>query len=352
MSTVFGSTPEASNPYKVKVVRPPMYRLEDLEPLSRMRHPYTYAITNPGVRNSFVNCGLSEAVDKQPIESAISVTKLGTNYPNIIPPTATYRISFPQEVDGSYAVRDYTINAPLSSQAKGDWLNFETNRDIQSTQKYKVINDSPLTYEYFQSLPSDLKDTPQNRDTQQGIRDETILDSISTNVSSSIIDTPRTTDIDYQNAINNHEYLPVVSQPNSNIYLDKNNYNNHSGKINQDYTPIPISSLPTDNNRVKNNFDPQYQFSRNSVLESVQTSINGDYTKPVHSDIPELKNKNIGLSHSSNPKIYYENPEHNDLRDDVRTKRKPTYNNMEDFASKGISKDTRNNNVKLKQRKN
>ncbi len=66
----------ASNPYKVNAsFRPPMFKQEDLLPLSRQKHPPTTVTTNPGFGESGGGCDLSIQYDHQDTRFATDVFK-------------------------------------------------------------------------------------------------------------------------------------------------------------------------------------------------------------------------------------------------------------------------------------
>ena len=120
---------QASNPYKVKVFRPPLQRQEDLLPLSRMRHPETAAITNPGIRNGMAIHDLSSQFDKNDVFSSVDKTK-NTYYS--ITPNATYNIAVPMEVFTGGNIntdkRYYNVNSAVSDYSFVDaWNNLDPN---------------------------------------------------------------------------------------------------------------------------------------------------------------------------------------------------------------------------------
>jgi hypothetical protein len=103
---------QSTNPYKVnKAFRPPLFRLEDLLPISRQRHPETTVTTNPGIPDSFVDCDLADKYDRQSIDHITTVTKAG----GYIPPTTVYKIEYPQEVNVRNAIHDTILKSHFTS---------------------------------------------------------------------------------------------------------------------------------------------------------------------------------------------------------------------------------------------
>ena len=175
------TVPEATNPYKVnKSFRPPLFRQEDLLPLSRQRRPYTSGITNPGVRPGFVDCGLFRRMDKQDIVSATSVEKLGTYYPAYIPPTAVYKIQTPQQINVSSSIKD-SLQTNANSSIKIPYLNYDFSRNI-SEGNYSEIKDDLYTGPIVSPLTSngDILNRERYEDISK-IRGYTLLNSLSTN---------------------------------------------------------------------------------------------------------------------------------------------------------------------------
>lgn len=113
------SNVQASNPYKVMkdgAFRPPMFRQEDLLPLSRQRRSETSGITNPGIRSGYSIPNLVDNIDKTEIVNAIDVNKI--NYLSIRP-TASYKIELPQEVFTSNAIVQDINNTSATSAVRG-----------------------------------------------------------------------------------------------------------------------------------------------------------------------------------------------------------------------------------------
>jgi hypothetical protein len=264
------------NPYTVNsAFRPPEYSLSDLQPLSRLKYQYVSATTNPGVRGDFVNCGLPQAVDHNEIKSAISVIKLGQNYPYIIQPTAVYGIAFPIEVDGSYAIKDEVINPPLSTNYNSTFLNNDTTRDLQERTKYKVIKDDALQYSF--NMPASYKkDLIANRDVIIKKEDNIMKDGMVSNVSNN------SEYVEYQPDLSNiKEKTPIFTPAGSNIVL--------MGKV--------------------SDYNPEYEYKKKIPLEFMNTTMTPENKIVNHNEnVAKHEGKTISVSHGTNPKMNYENP--------------------------------------------
>lgn len=110
---------QASNPYKIMkdgAFRPPMFKQEDLLPLSRQRRPETSAITNPGIRSGYNIHNLVDMIDKEEVSNSINVQKI--NYLSIRP-TAMYKIELPTEMFTANAINENVLHTTVSSSVKG-----------------------------------------------------------------------------------------------------------------------------------------------------------------------------------------------------------------------------------------
>jgi hypothetical protein len=131
---------QASNPYKVMkdgAFRPPMYKQEDLLPLSRQRRPETIGITNPGVTSGYNIHNLVDMIDKSEISSAVDVRKI--NYISIRP-TATYKMELPREVFTDNAINHDVFHTSASAGFKGHTT--QLNNGSINTDNINGINRS------------------------------------------------------------------------------------------------------------------------------------------------------------------------------------------------------------------
>lgn len=99
---------QASNPYKISVVRPPLYPMRDLQPLSRQKYGAYKVQTNPGTRGMF-SSNLEESVDQKLVNFSLKPSLLFSARP-----TAVYRMELPTEIFTRNAITDdrLTVRAP------------------------------------------------------------------------------------------------------------------------------------------------------------------------------------------------------------------------------------------------
>ncbi len=141
---------QASLPYKIGVVRPPMYSMEDRLPLSRQPRPETSGYTNPGSSlTSRFAPNLEESSDKKKTNFSLKKSLLFSARP-----TAVYKLEFPTEVFTRNAITD-RLEVRASSIAEMPYKHdmyvdrsnpFEASRDPLRAQKLTNPN-NPLSIE-------------------------------------------------------------------------------------------------------------------------------------------------------------------------------------------------------------
>lgn len=282
--------PQASNPYKVNdSFRPPLFRLEDLQPLSRLRRPYVYGITNPGVQQGFVDCGLENRMDHQYIQSATDVAKLGTYFPHYIPPTAVYKMDNPDEkrdITGGW-IRDEPLNVPKSTSSKAEYFSDDFARELQTEWKDpKSIKDNTNIMNVITPLSDLMMDLNQERNINIKEKDNIFSGGISSNLNAKIYDS---------------------------------NNNDLSGIKIQDKENISVFSAPTNFNKLKNTYNPNFEFKNNMPSYAVSASVHEGYYAPKYNDeLKELKSK-IDAKYSSNP-VSRLGSDMDDMRSSMRSK--------------------------------
>ena len=305
---------EAKNPYTIirrDAFRPPMYRQEDLLPLSRMRRPYTYRTTNGGVRGSFVDSDLAGKVDKQPITASTSVIVAGA--PSL-PPSKSYIISTPVETCVSQNIQfdkkyQTMLDSNPSSSVKAEYFDDEFAKNIQEQQLEKG------------HLPSEANKN-------------SLVKASSSMPGTTLQDLPEMNDREISNGIKEHTLLEeLYSVPSLNIYNSETNNNFNVNGINEENIHIPLSSNPSDvnklqqihedlelerknallsvfapqhdHNRLITTHDPEYQFERNGLVDKLGTPIKYDYHRPGEQRLDKELTKQIReVNGSTNPSYF------------------------------------------------
>lgn len=291
----------ASNPYKVnKSFRPPIFRQADLRPLSRLPRPYISGTTNPGVRGSFVDCGLNERMDHTEAKAATSVAKLGEYYPKQIRPTAVFTIEKPIEISARHAIKEDLLYAAGITNPQGDHIDNETARYYDENRNYPEINNNYQVENLFTN-PSDQ-------------RDHNLLNK---NMNA------RTTD---------RIQVSGYAMPTDHTRL-KNSYNPEY-KLERNTPEHSMSAFATDHNKLKNSYDPKFELVRNLPMEQMYSSITGDHSKQGEYKQKNLRRRLDMEGNSSNIGSSIMLQEVHDLRDGVKLdKFVPHYN----FENPGVA---------------
>lgn len=313
--------------------RPPMYRQEDLQPLSRMRRPYFHVDPKPGVRNSFVNCGLSENTDMQPIISATSVrTSIGPE----LPPSASYKIQVPTPINCDsnikYDSQYDTINQPKSTTLKAEYFDDEFAKSIQDEQ----IKNGHLPSEANKdnlvkassSSVSGLQDLEQNRDISTNIKEFTLLEELSTNPSLNIYD-PNNKNMNVSGINNENMNISISSNPKDTNRLQRLHMEYELERKNQ-----LISAFAPQHNKDKiiNSYNPEYNLDKNIELDKLASTIKYDYHRPGEQRLDkEYKRQIREINGSTNPSHFIKR-DHEELmmnkRENTKLKKQTNYTNF------------------------
>ena len=137
---------QASNPYKIEVVRPPLYPAETRVPLSAPRIHQNYSIsTNGGITPQIVD----NQIDKQTVKDITNVRKAVTAGR----PTVGLRMETPKELEASFAINpnktSYSMVSGLSSalDKNNSMLSEIVNRTKDTILKSMGTNFSVYLYD-------------------------------------------------------------------------------------------------------------------------------------------------------------------------------------------------------------
>ncbi len=294
---------QASNPYKVMNVRPPMFTQEDLLPLSRQRRPETSAITNPGIRSGFNINNLMDQTDRQEIKTAINKEKL--NY-IAVRPTAMYRMELPSEVFSngifsSNAINKDKINVAAVSGLVGN-QDYNTSRDMITNIPLQAGKDARNTTASSNINRLENIDRNDNIDENNYIKDNVILKDIKPNFSVLLYDPGNKNYSEVFGSIKDKINIAVQSSLNRPIDLTR-----------EDGTPIKLkdyrwkvvySAVSNDKLVLQPINSPDFELERNLPLYAAGTNISGNTKEErIHLSDPIMDNKiktSVGSSVSMN----------------------------------------------------
>jgi hypothetical protein len=308
---------QASNPYKVMkhgAFRPPMFRQEDLLPLSRMNKPYYNVSTNPGVRGSFVNCGLAESIDKQPVQSATAVIVAGSP---ALPPTKSYIIqnAVPMCADQNiqFDKKYHTIlDSKPSSSVKAEYFD-DQDQQIQHTKDNLVKATSTMPGTSLQDL-----EEMNDREVSTNIKEFTLLENLYTNPSLNIYD-PNNKNFNVNGINEDHINIATSTMPHNINKLQRLNMEYELERKNE---LISAFSVPGNKNRLQNTYNPEYQLERNLNVDKLATPISVDYHMPGDSRLSHEYKMKIGERNGETNPSHFIKRDHEEIMLDRREKTK------------------------------
>lgn len=137
---------EGSNPYKLQVVRPPIFTLDALQPLSRQRYRDPAVRTNPSMDLSSASSQMqSTNIDRAPILSTVQQTRNTSTMQ--AQPSLSYRIALPTDIlgEGMAPKLSQTGLRDPSRVLEGTW------HTVNPTTEY---TDAPVSSLHRQVMPN------------------------------------------------------------------------------------------------------------------------------------------------------------------------------------------------------
>ncbi len=325
--SITGPTP--SNPYKInKAFRPPLVRQQDLVPLSRLPRPYTVGITNPGTRG--IDNNLAEVTDKQIIDSAVSVVKLGDYYPAYIPPSVTYIMGGVVEVDPSYAIteryKDIPVSTNLAGQTKESLFYFENGKYTSSISANEKVK----------RLSSNVNGYSKNGD-QPLMKTKLELNNPNVSVSANPGLNLGTPIVDPEYELDNN--LPSVSYHTVHIPTERRNGQNVMEDIKLE-SNLPNTAFHTvPESKYRNPLvNREYKMERNIPQISIGTAISENRHVTVDGEMKELKTKTgsrVSISSGATKRQEVENRDRFGEGVKINRKGNRVYTNIESAGTRG-----------------
>lgn len=328
---------EAKYPYRVLMkgqFRPPMYRQEDLLPLSRMNRSYFHISGVPAVRGSYTNCGLAESIDQQPVISSTSVI-VASGGP--ILPTRSYIIQNAVEMCSDQNIKedrhyDTILSSKTSTTPKAEYFDDEFAKDIHS-QHTPYATDKNNLVKSESSMPSTkLYDLPEmnDREVNSGIKEFTLLENLYSN--------PSIDNLVYNKNFN----VNGINEDNMNIQGSTMPSNiNKLQRLSMEYELdrknelISASSVPSNKNRLQNTYNPVYELERNLNVDKLASPVNIEYHMPGESRLAHEYKMKIGEQSGETNISHFIKRDHEELmmekREKTKLKKETHYN---DFGAK------------------
>lgn len=256
---------EGRNPYAIRNVRPPEFRLEDLEPWSRRRHKDISVTTNPGIQKGYNTTTHGEYIDNTDIRRTIDKSKI--NYLSMKPNSSfTVGKVVPIFVRNSIAdkISNHNVNAVKTSKSNTQI----TNPTIMNAAS-RIFKKIAVT-----ALPSMNKEIVHNTNinTNNHLKDNLLLQNITSGFNITVYN-PRTNTFNDLKAANTKEALNIAVNASKSMPIQILTKNGENIRL-KDYTTQVVDSgkrliihLPTNNK--------EYNFERNIPLYSSSTNVSG-----------------------------------------------------------------------------
>lgn len=128
----------ATLPYKIEVVRPPLFTLDQLQAQSRQKYLSPAVVTNPVVPEGSVGSDTTFQFDRKSLLAAVA----GPRNTNVIQavPTLTYRIALPNDIFGDASPPITEATSGIRAQNKVLDGNIQTNMGSISTEGADFAN--------------------------------------------------------------------------------------------------------------------------------------------------------------------------------------------------------------------
>jgi hypothetical protein len=344
-TSVLQGAPGVKLPLRPQVFRPPVFRQEDLMPLSRQPREWFYALTNPVVPNiiSQMSCpeGRSSVHKTMLMTGAEQVTPNleyhlgGTDRQSSIPKGMginknvknpqrlfeTSKISNKGQVDGSHVGRNpknLTERRQYSTESGRTMPSVANPRDMIHTQKDRAVHDNKLMYNAFSNL-SGNKNIATFRDKITAAQEKAILDTshkmnheVTTNVSN------LGSDFDMEGvqqqlakAVASKNYaIEVGTQPKPQYRKEVEMGNNTTRAIHDDYLTIPAQTplsnpYSREQPRMHQNVpgsavhETTYSIPVSSTVSHPHSRSTSEYKKPgagLHENILHVESQTIPTS--------------------------------------------------------
>lgn len=280
---------QSGSVYKVMkdgAFRPPMFKQEDLLPLSRQRRPETSAITNPGIRSGYNIHNLVDMIDQEEVKSSIDKTKL--NY-IAVRPTAVYKMQLPTEVFTSNAINQDVMRMSASAGVRGPSDGIIAR--IMPTNDPMEASKNPLLSTATANLGM-MGDTSRddNIDSNNYIKDNIILQNISPNFSI-MVHNPSTNNYSEVFA-STRDRLNIAVQSSLNRPISLTREDGTQIKVKDYRWQIVQSAVGGDNLVIHLQNTPDIELERNMPLYAMGTNVSGNSkVERLHTLDPVMESK-------------------------------------------------------------
>jgi hypothetical protein len=318
---------QASNPYKVEVVRPPLYYVENRVPLSAPRIHQNYSITTNPRRDPQL---VDNKVDQAPIKQATSVQKNAGN----MRPTFGFAMETPKEFDVDYAINFNKNNFAVVSGATNTFGNTLLADIINS----RLAEKNNYTVGSALSMPVKAEDNVRVINTDQVKDKETLLKNLTTNFSVFVYDPTNNTMQDVTANIKQKVHIAVEASKGMPILLNTND-----GKFIKlkDYDWKVVNTNAGTTAIVLEIQNREFELDRNTPIFAINSNVSTEYNEPVKvnynniNSIMENPMRIGGTSGKTNMTLYgYDEKLQRETQDQHKLTKQTNFGSYEDKVSK------------------
>lgn len=258
---------QASNPYKIEVVRPPLYPVELRVPLSAPRIHQNYSITtNPRREPQLVD----NKIDQAPVKQATNVQKNAGN----MRPSVGFTIQTPQEFVNDYAINynknNYSVISGASNTFGNTLLADIVNSRLSDKTNFGVASNIVM--------PTKVEENIRNLDTTQIQEKDTLLKNLTTNFSVFVYDPANNTMMDVASNIRQKQNIAVEASKGMPILLNTND-----GKFIKlkDYDWKVVNTNSGTTAIVLEIQNREYELDRNTPIFAINSNVSTEYNEPI-----------------------------------------------------------------------
>lgn len=257
---------QSRNPYAITTVRPPEFKLEDTEALSRRRRPDIAVSSNPGVRDGIQILNQMNNTDKAPIHNSIDKQKM-----NYLPinPIASLRRELPQQIfTDDHIIKRISTSAVANLRTLGNVQTINPDSMQAASRKFEI---QPQTASVSNTRVNQQINQNRNINQNEYIKDQLLLQNISSGYTLTLYNptTQKFNNVDVN--IKDAQNIAVAASRSAPISLISQNGTNVKLR---DYRAQVVDSGRRLVIHLPSNI-PELELERNTPIYAVGTNING-----------------------------------------------------------------------------
>lgn len=315
---------QASNPYKIEVVRPPLYPVEARVPLSAPRIHQNYSITTNPRRDPQL---VDSKVDQAPIRQATNVQKNAGN----MRPSFGFTMETPKEFTHDYAINynknNYSVISGASNTFGNTLLANLVNSRLADKTNYGVASNIVM--------PTKVEENIRNLDTTQIEAKDTLLKNLTTNFSVFVYDPVNNTMMDVTANIRQKQNIAVEASKGLPILLNTND-----GKFIKlkDYDWKVVNTNAGSAAVVLEIQNREYELDRNTPIFAINSNVSTEYNQPIKVNYFSDNEMRIGGTSGKTNMVLpgYDEKASRETQDQYKFTKTASFGSYEDKVSKPV----------------